>query len=122
MTAGAVETGHISRSELRPIARLHTPREQRIEHEGSRSRQRKAALRAAARRNSALHPRRDPIEIVAVAPETLRPEIIGRSMRPQGVEFRVQLFARPRHIAQADAEAIARQSAAPELAQIGARL
>src|SRR5260370_21627633 len=121
MTAGAVETGHGSRRELRPIARLHAPCEHRIEHEGSRSRQRKAALRAAARRNSALHPCSDPIEIVAVAPEALRSEIIGRYMRPQGVEFRVQLFARPRYIAQADAEAIARQRAALKLAQVGAR-
>src|SRR5882724_8959457 len=60
------------------------------------------------------------IEIVAVAPESLRPEIIGRPMRAQGIEFQLQLFSRPRRIAQADAEAIAGQRAAPELARIGA--
>src|SRR5258707_4453780 len=122
MAAAAVETGKVTGSELRPIARLHAPREQRIEHEGSRGRQCKATLGAAARRNSALHPCRDALEIVAVAPEALRPEIIGRTMCAQRIEFQLQLFARPRHIAQADAEAVARQRAAPEFTQIGAHL
>src|SRR5258705_10688180 len=60
MAAAAVETGHISRTELRPIARLHAPREQRIEQERSRRRQRKATLRPPARSNPPLNPCPDP--------------------------------------------------------------
>jgi hypothetical protein len=122
MAAAAIETGQITRTQLRPIARLHAARQHGIEYQGSGGREREAALGTAARRGAALHPRRHPFEIVAIAAETLRPEIIRRPMRAQRIQLRLQLLARPSDIAQSDAKAIAGQRSPLELAQIAARL
>src|SRR3984957_21198813 len=119
MAAAAVQIRQISGSELRPVARLDAPREYGVEQEGPRGREREAALGAATRRSAALHPGGDPIEIVAAAPEALRAEIIRRAVHSQGIELGVQLFPRPRNIAQADAEAVADQRTDLELACIG---
>ena len=80
VAAAAVQIRQIAGSELRPVARLDAPRKYGVEQQGSRGREREAALGAAARRSAALHPGGDPIEIVAVAPEALRSEIVRHAV------------------------------------------
>ena len=107
VAAAAVETRKIAGREPRPVRALHPPREHRVEHQGARGREREAALGAARRPPAALHPVGDPIEIVAVAAEALRAEIIRRAVRAQRVELLFEWLARPGDLAQADAEAVA---------------
>src|SRR3984957_20988875 len=118
MAAAAVQIRQISGSELRPVARPDAPRKYGVEQEGPRGREREAALGAATRRSAALHPGGDSIEIVAAAPEALRAEIIRHAVQAHGLELRVQLFPRPRDIAQADAKAVADQRTNFEIACI----
>ena len=121
MAAAAVETRKIPGREARPLCALHAAREHGVENQARAAESAKPRSALPGGRLPLCSHSRHPVEIEAVAAEALRAEIIRRALCPQGRELLFEGIARPGDLAQPDAEAIAAQRAAAQLAHIELR-
>ena len=120
--AAPVQHHHVAGHRHVPDTRLHTRREDSVEHVRAGGRERKATPVTVA--NPALLDQQRPREakVRAVAAEALRAEVIGNATGADSAQPPVECRVDSRRFAQHDLEAVSEQRPAPELAPMGSGL